>query len=133
MPPLPVIRQWTRQTRVGRFLLLLGHHARYRSGRNVPLRSEAESEWSSRAEAWVGLNGAEGRLDSLGDGRGLCVRLEGGRRLSCKSVGWARSGSQVIGPLELVEAQVGRTAWEVLRLCLVLMEIAENCVVNRRL
>ncbi len=107
VPPLPVIRQRTRQTTVGQFRPLLGHPARCRSGRNALRRSEAESEWSSHAEAWVGLIGAEERLDVLDDGLGLCVRLEGARLLSCKSVGWARSGSQVIGPLDLVEVTVG--------------------------
>ncbi len=103
--PLPVIRPRNRQTIVGRSLPLLGLQVRLLFGRKPLLRSEAESEWSPPAETWVGLNGAEGRLD----GRGLCVRLEGTRPLRCTPVGWARSGSQVIGPLELVGVMGG--AW----------------------
>jgi hypothetical protein len=121
MLPLPVIRQRTRQTMVGRTRPLLGLQVRLLFGRKLPLRSEAESEWSFPAETRVGLIGAEGRLD----GRSLCVRLEGTRPLSCAPVGWARSGSQVSGPLELVgvtgglgELQVApenRLIWKLLR------------------
>ena len=107
MLPLPVIRQRTRPTGVGQVLLLLGHRVRHLYGQRPPLRSEAENEWSSPAEAWVGLIGAGGRFDDLGDGRGLCVRLEGARPSSCTSVGWARNGSQVNDPLELVGVMGG--------------------------
>lgn len=103
MLPLPVIRQRTRQTMVGRTRPLLGLQVRLLFGRKQPPLSEAESEWSSPAETRVGLIGAEGRLD----GRSLCVRLEGTRPLSCAPVGCARSGSQVIGPLELVGVMGG--------------------------
>lgn len=106
--PLPVIRQRTRQTRVSWSPLLLGHHVRLLLfGLHVPPQSEVGSDWSSLVEPWVGLTGAEDRLENLGDGRGLCVHLEGARLLSCKSVGWAQSGLPVIGLLELVEVTGG--------------------------